>query len=111
MVFNTLIAIDNSEFINNTADFGGAVYATFGGSMPEIYTAIFTASVFSDNVSNIAASGLYIRRTGTNLELNVDIAGCEFINNSCNGGGALYVRGDTTYFSVTDSYFIGNTSV
>lgn len=98
------VRIDNSHFIDNTANSGGGgVYATAEGGIT------VTKSLLSGNTAGSAGGGLRLHSNAASARILVD--GCTFIGNSANdGGGAFIDRAGTGTATVKNSTFTGNTA-
>lgn len=95
------VSIENSDFIANSAEFGGAVAngagGTGGGATLELYDCIFES-----NSANAEGGAVYLVNTAYEIEF------CDFIaNNSPTGlGGAIALNGG--FGDADHSLFVGN---
>ena len=118
------LTVDDSSFDSNTAIGGGAIYCH--ADNPKIYSSNFTAnnatgssegyggavyiignnavvsdSYFKDNNAVVNGGALAIKGSNSNVDY------CEFVSNSAESGGAVYIEGDGT---LSNSNFTGNSA-
>ncbi len=126
------ITVEDSQFINNTANYGGGTYAfsavgaaitfkdnTFsgntaasgGGAYASGGTVTFTNNTFSSNTATAPATF----NTGGGVEASgetVTFTNNTFSNNTANDwGGGVDVSSDTGTVALTNNTFTGNTAV
>ena len=93
------VTIDNSEFVGNTATWGGAV-----NTYNETSLTIIKNSSFRDNVSVNRAGAIYM-----GFKARTEIENCEFLGNLTEGtGGAISAQNDTTSCQIVGSMFKNN---
>ena len=81
------IVLSSGEFSKNKAESGGALYITKGDTARES-SFTMNAGAFSNNVATDDGGAVYISGG------NVDVRHGEFIDNSAEFGGAVYMAGD-----------------
>ena len=92
--FASLGTVENCNFINNSAQLGGAINMDSGS---------VTNCNFTDNIAYTNGGALY-------MYFNANVTDCNFINNSANqSGGALYVYNAFSNSEI-DSTFINNSA-
>ena len=87
--------VENCKFINNNAEYGGAIIYFTGGE-------IINCS-FSENAADYGGA---IASDRSNNTLCINIINSNFTNNKANNGGALYL--DHINTNISGSIFIGN---
>ncbi len=87
--------VENCKFINNNAEYGGAIIYFTGGE-------IINCS-FSENAADYGGA---IASDRSNNTLCINIINSNFTNNKANNGGALYL--DYINTNISGSIFIGN---
>ena len=90
-------AITGSNFTNNKAQYGGAIYICEGNIK-------ITDSIFVNNSADVEGGAIDINTVNGNPE--VSISGSKFINNSASYGGAIVNVKDLT---VRNTEFVNNT--
>ena len=91
--------IDNSTFIDNNAQYGGAIYIS------ENMGITIQNSKFTNNTAQYG--GAIGASTGGRGSNNVTVINSEFTNNTADNGGAIY---NNEKLNVTDSVFTNNTA-
>lgn len=98
------LTIENSEFVNNTANQGGAVY--YSAFISEEYTCTIMNTEFTDNTATDAGGAL--RNAGGTMK----VTDCQFKNNTAaiTGGGAIYNNKELYLFGTdaTKAFFKSN---
>ncbi|MCD4723347.1 MAG: T9SS type A sorting domain-containing protein [Bacteroidales bacterium] len=102
----SLIACTISE---NTAVQGGAAlrFSTMG-TIEENFMLNIESSSINNNSTDYQTAGILIRNDGTNKIIDVHIEDSDFSDNMSGSNGALQIRGDSIYFSLINTRFIGN---
>ena len=100
--------ISNSEFISNGAVYGGAVYLNGAGSTVEssdftLNTAIHGGAIYVESENNLISMSRFNNNNAT-YTLKVGYQGAEKTK-----GGAVYIAGDKN--RVVESHFLNNTAV
>lgn len=84
-LFNgSLLSLDTSNFEDNQADYGGAIYATNNSHVTDFSTA---GSAFTSNASSITGSLVYLDQSSSFTETGV--GAMLYTDNSCNAGAAF----------------------
>ena len=104
--WNSIIMINNSTFINNSANVGGAITAYYG------YVSIMTSIFQYNSVADVKNTMSLTQKGGAICSWNSTVTAnsSTFTNNSANVGGAIFVFEDR--FSIIDnSSFTGNVAI
>ncbi len=94
------LILNNSNFTNNKAHVGGAVYISFTNSA--IDNCIFESNKLSDNISSSWGGAIYCDMS------NMTLTKSEFINNSAFLGNAVYSC--DSWYNITNCLFANNTN-
>ena len=94
------LTLNSSNFTNNKAMVGGAVYISFTNSA--INNCIFNSNELSDNRSSSFGGAIYCDMS------NMTLVKSEFINNSAYMGNAVYAS--DSWYNVTNCLFSNNTN-
>jgi len=87
------VTVNSNTFINNSAQYGGAIFNAYGSTLNVI------ESTFIDNRGFFGGGGIY------DAEGTSTVTDSTFTNNLADYGGAIYTYGTVT---VSDSTFTGN---
>jgi len=109
MVQNTDVIMENCNLSENTSQMGAAMYYYINGLDSLFYFANMSSCIFADNFAEYQTAGLFMRREGSNNEVNVSMIECEFLNNAAASNGALQIRGDSLSFILENCSFLDNT--
>ena len=99
-MYASAVDIDNSDFINNFAANGGAVYVGGVGTNNKIHKSIFTGNNATDH-----GAGVYWRASAG------EIKDSEFTSNSACYGGGIYLNGVSANTNITNVVFKSNRAV
>ena len=106
---NSNLSLIDCTISENTAVQGGAAlrFSTMG-TMEESFMLNIASSSINNNTTDVQTAGILIRNDGTNKIINVHIEDSDFSDNMSGSNGALQIRGDSIYFSLLNTRFIGN---
>jgi predicted outer membrane repeat protein len=99
-----LLSIRDSTFDKNSANSGGAVYATDGGVNVEIYGCVFKGNIARSVVVGEGGGAIYVY----NIANAVQIYASEFKANIAGSGGAIYIADAGAIVEIGNTSFIAN---
>ncbi|KZX14527.1 hypothetical protein [Methanobrevibacter filiformis] len=102
-IINANTTISNSEFINNSANFGGAIYNNDTSNNFKIIDSNFTSNLAINN-----GGAIYLNGPKSSNILNSTFINLIFNNNSATNGGAIY--NNVSNFNLTNSTFMNNSA-
>jgi hypothetical protein len=108
-VRNADVYLENCRISGNQSPSGAGMYFYINSIQPDFHDLCLKTCALTENVGFGQTGGLVIRREGSNNMLTVEIAECDFINNSSGANGALQIRGDSIDFLIWNSRISGNT--
>ena len=107
-VNSNLFLIECTLAENSAANGGAAMRFSTIGTLEESFMFNIASSSINNNTTEFQTAGIYIRNDGTNKIINVHITDSDFSDNMSGAAGALQIRGDSIYFSLINTRFIGN---